>query len=232
MRPRFVLTPLGVVVLALLVSSPAPAKDAGIGIEDNFYRSPFVVLRVGDTVTWRNDGGDQHTVMSYPGSPESFDSSPQTTDGNCTPLLGTRDCIEPGRTFEWTFTEPGTYEYHCKVRGHADPSVRPDPNILDGREQPCGMCGVIVVQAGDQPSPTRSAKPSPSPTASPSPSPSPTETASPSPVPTTTGTVIATGDEPVSGGGGRGGGRAAIALGSIVALGAAGWWTWRRFLAT
>lgn len=52
-------------------------------------------VRVGDTVTWRNDDSVAHTVTSDSG--DELDS----------PLLS------PGESWQHTFTQPGTYDYHC-----------------------------------------------------------------------------------------------------------------------
>ncbi len=53
-----------------------------------------VVIGVNNTVIWTNDDSAPHTVTANDGS---FSS------GN----------LEPGDSFSWTFTTPGTYAYHC-----------------------------------------------------------------------------------------------------------------------
>ena len=228
---RRIVVGAAVIVGLVLSIPPAGAENVPVPIRDNYFSVPFRVVTVGDRVTWRNEGSSQHTVRSYPGAPFSFDSSPDTNDGNCTPLLGTRDCIEPGRTFRVSFDTPGTYEYYCKVTGHADPSVRPDPDISNGREQPCGMCGVIVVREESSPEPNvRSPSPEPS-ERSPSPSPSPSESGSESSDPDASLEPVEPldPDEPVGSSGA--GGRLAIAFGSVVVLAGAGYVIWQRFLA-
>jgi len=60
-----------------------------------------VVIGVNNTVQWTNDDSSAHTVTSNSGSPASFDS------GESGPLT------TPGGTFQFTFTVPGTYHYHC-----------------------------------------------------------------------------------------------------------------------
>jgi plastocyanin len=58
-----------------------------------------VVIGLNNTVTWSNDDSAPHTVTSnsVPSGASSFDS------GN----------MNPGQSFTFTFTVPGTYEYHC-----------------------------------------------------------------------------------------------------------------------
>ena len=53
-----------------------------------------VVIGVNNTVTWTNNDNEPHTVTAADGS---FDS------GN----------MNPGATFTYTFTKPGTYMYIC-----------------------------------------------------------------------------------------------------------------------
>ncbi len=53
-----------------------------------------VVIGVNNTVVWTNDDTVPHTVTSYDGS---FSS------GN----------LNPGNTYQFTFTTPGNYSYHC-----------------------------------------------------------------------------------------------------------------------
>jgi plastocyanin len=53
-----------------------------------------VVMGVNNTVVWTNDDSVPHTVTAYDGS---FNSG----------------AINPGGSYNFTFTSPGTYEYHC-----------------------------------------------------------------------------------------------------------------------
>jgi len=60
-----------------------------------------VVIGVNNTVFWTNTDAAPHTVTSDTGDSVSFDS------GTSGPL------ITQGGTFQFTFTTPGTYAYHC-----------------------------------------------------------------------------------------------------------------------
>lgn len=215
-------------IIVVLAGTGAVAKDTTVQIRDNFYAKPFVVIVVGETITWKNKGSIGHTVVSYDGT---FDSSPSTTD-DCAPLLGSADCLQPDDEFARTFLQPGTYDYYCKVANHADPGVRPDPQVSDGDEQPCGMCAqVVVLEDNEAPAPTRSARPSPSSTRSASPSPSPTPTGSETgdPLDPTPGDPSASPTtDPVADGGGP---PVGLVLPAIAILGGAGWFVWRRYIA-
>ncbi|MFV0309576.1 MAG: plastocyanin/azurin family copper-binding protein [Desertimonas sp.] len=67
------------------------------------YTPGELTVVAGTTVAWRNDDTLQHTVTSGP------------TDGTSVSPDGLFDSglLEPGDTFEFTFDEPGTFEYHC-----------------------------------------------------------------------------------------------------------------------
>lgn len=58
------------------------------------YEPAHAQVKAGDPVTFRNDGGADHTV-TFEGV--AFDVN-----------------IEPGESATYTFNEPGTYEYTCK----------------------------------------------------------------------------------------------------------------------
>ncbi len=74
----------------------------------NFAFSPgSISVRAGTTVMWTNDEASAvpHTVTSgTPNAPSGmFDS-------------GT---LNPGQTFQFTFTTPGTFAYFCRIHGAA-----------------------------------------------------------------------------------------------------------------
>jgi plastocyanin len=68
-----------------------------------------LVVGVNNTVTWTNGDTAAHTVTSVavPSGATSFDS------GN----------MDPGATFTYTFTSPGTYTYHCSYHSWMTGSV-------------------------------------------------------------------------------------------------------------
>lgn len=219
-----------VVVAAISLAAPADAAEVQIKAKDIYFTPSLRVITVNDTVTWTNDGDLSHTVTSFPGAPRSFDSSPGSDtcdDGN---PLTEEECLEPGDRFEETFTEPGIYDYYCKVHG----STAGKPTGPGDQSEPCGMCGRIDVRAPQaRPSPTTTPtldRPdeTPSPTASPSASPS----ASPEPTDDDATGAVDPDDRTQPREDGSGGGRALIAVLAIAVLSGAGFFIWRRFLAT
>jgi plastocyanin len=81
---------------ALVLAAPSPASAAThtLSIGDGAFVPSALTVNVGDTVTWTNEDDSPHTVTS--GGP--FDS------GN----------LDPGQSFSFTFTDPGTYGYACR----------------------------------------------------------------------------------------------------------------------
>jgi plastocyanin len=77
-----------------------------VGLEAPFFTPNSLDIKVGTTVTFVNTDGNSHTVTSV---------KPGTTDSD-----GTFDSgiIKPGKTFTFTFSKPGTYEYICMIHTH------------------------------------------------------------------------------------------------------------------
>ncbi len=71
-------------------------KSARLSIYDNYFEPARLEVSIGTTVTWSNRGNNIHTITSDQGI---FDST---------------EC-SPGQTFSYTFDQPGTYTYFCKV---------------------------------------------------------------------------------------------------------------------
>lgn len=72
--------------------SPAATSEEGIEIVDFAFARETITVAPGTTVVWTNAGSAPHTV---------------TGD------FGDSGTLETGQTFEFTFTEPGTYGYVC-----------------------------------------------------------------------------------------------------------------------
>ncbi len=87
----------------------APEATAGTSVEikDYAFTPPTLTVPTGTTVTWTNNDAVPHTATAQDGS---FDS------GN----------LNPGQSYSFTFSTPGTYSYVCQYHG--------------------GMQGTIVVQ--------------------------------------------------------------------------------------
>ena len=76
-------------------NSAATGSTASVTIKDFEFTPATVTIKVGDTVTWTNNGPSTHTVTADDGSFAS---------GN----LG-------GDTFSHTFQNAGTFTYHCAI---------------------------------------------------------------------------------------------------------------------
>ena len=63
------------------------------------FDPPTLTIKPGTVVTWINQDGPTHTVVSDSGSPVVFSSDP----------------LSNGASYKFTFTQPGTYTYHCSI---------------------------------------------------------------------------------------------------------------------
>ena len=97
----------GLVALGLsLVPVPARAETA-VALTGSRFDPAQVSIPGGETVVWTNNDTARHTVTADDGS---FDSHP-----SCGSLGGA--CMLRGESFRFTFQQPGTYPYHCRVHG-------------------------------------------------------------------------------------------------------------------
>ena len=113
---------LGTIVVPSLAAD-AQQQQHPVTIVDDAYDPPSITINVGDSVTWTDEGDKAHSVTSTPDG--AFDS----TDPNeqCTAILGGDGCLSKGDQFTVTFTNAGTFSYHCRVQN---------------------MAGVVIVQSG------------------------------------------------------------------------------------
>lgn len=110
--------------------SEAPTKDTlksrpqvmQAEIIDTDFRPRRTAIEAGTEVIWTQVGDQPHSVSAADGS---FDSSP-----SCGPLA-VEKCLGMDDAFSFTFYDPGTYRYYCKVHG-----------LPDGT----GMVGEVVVK--------------------------------------------------------------------------------------
>ena len=88
-----------------------PPAQVTISMEDNFFSQQVDTVAVGGTVTWTNTGNNPHT---------------STSDSN----IWNSGEVSPGQSFPQTFTEAGSFPYHCTF--HGPPGV--------------GMAGTILLR--------------------------------------------------------------------------------------
>ena len=75
---------------------PAGAAAGAVTIKNFSFNPETLSVKVGQTVTWANSDTATHTVTADDGS---FDSGHVAT----------------GTTFQQTFTNAGTFSYHCNI---------------------------------------------------------------------------------------------------------------------
>jgi plastocyanin len=96
-------------------TTSAPSAPAGpvINLSSLMFNPSTTTVKVGETVTWRNDEPIGHTVTSgkYMGIDKTTGlRSSQKADGMFNAKLDGK-----GKTFSFTFTKPGTYTYYCDI---------------------------------------------------------------------------------------------------------------------
>ena len=99
--PALLLTILAVGCAPQPATSPSPAvAGTQISIKGFAFNPNQPSVTKGATITWTNDEGTTHTITSgVPGTPSGkFNQS-----------------VDAGRTFSFTFTDTGTYEFFCSI---------------------------------------------------------------------------------------------------------------------
>lgn len=115
-------------------STSAPA-GAVINLSSLMFHPAMTTVKVGTTVTWRDDEPITHTVTS--GRFEGVDEttglrSSQDPDGTFEAKLDGK-----GKTFSFTFEKPGTYTYYCDIHQgmNATITVVADDTSPEGNEK-------------------------------------------------------------------------------------------------
>lgn len=86
-------------VTFLAMAAPATAATTTVSMVENAFKPRTATVAVGDTVTWKNDGANPHEVTAT-----AFKS------GN----------VDPGKSYSWTATAAGTYDYVCRYHESLD----------------------------------------------------------------------------------------------------------------
>lgn len=97
--------------------SQPPSGTMGVTIQDFTFSPASLTITVGTTVRWTNNGPSTHTTTSDAGVWSSGSLSPPGTGGG-----GYSGGGSAGGTFDFTFTQPGSYPYHCSLH---PPSMYP-----------------------------------------------------------------------------------------------------------
>ena len=120
----------------------APVRQIIVPSEDRF--TPFAItVRVGQTVVWINNDGDDHTVVSN----DAFNTAGHR---------GTNVILKAnGGKFVLVFKHPGVFPFYCRFHAMLDAHNQPKaPGPDGGIQDPNGnfgtpMNGVITVLAED-----------------------------------------------------------------------------------
>lgn len=105
------------------------ASVVDVRIQDFMFAPMTITVRVGTTVRWTNYGPSPHTVTTDMGLWGSGTLNAPVSAGGSGMGDGMGDGMgggmggggygggggSPGGTFQFTFTQPGTYSYHCTI---------------------------------------------------------------------------------------------------------------------
>jgi plastocyanin len=156
-----------VVGIAALAPSAAFATSQSVVIQNFTFQPQTATINVGESITWLNTDGLNHTATSDSGM---FDTGAIPASGN--------------RTV--SFSTAGSYAYHCSIHTTMHGTIV----VLGATSTPAPPTPTPTPRPTAPPTPPPTPPPTEPPTASPSPSvsPSPSPSASPSATPTRTAT--------------------------------------------
>ena len=83
--------------------APVQSGEVAIAAGDNIFTPEQVTVAEGSTVTFTNEGRNQHNVIAVADTPFSAETA----------------SFEPGESFRWKASKPGTYQYYCSIHGTA-----------------------------------------------------------------------------------------------------------------
>ena len=124
---------------SLATSAPSIASSAPTGpvinLSSLMFNPSTTTVKVGESVTWRNDEPITHTVTSgrFMGIDKTTGlRSSQQPDGMFNAKLDGK-----GKTFSFTFTKPGTYTYYCDIHQgmNATITVVADSESTEGNQK-------------------------------------------------------------------------------------------------
>ncbi len=85
---------LAIFIVATLTATSVSAKTVDVSIQGFAFKPASVQVSAGDTVKWTNKDTTEHTVTG-----STFDSGR----------------LPAYRSYSYTFTKPGTYDYACSI---------------------------------------------------------------------------------------------------------------------
>jgi plastocyanin len=87
---------------------PPPPSGINVSVKEYSFSPDSVTIKVGTTVQWVNVGGLDHHVVSDDNVWDSGNLAPPSGDGGYYGGGSTS-----GTSYRYTFTQAGTYRYHC-----------------------------------------------------------------------------------------------------------------------
>ena len=104
-------------VFVLLIAGCSSQGDGTVAMNGGQrYEPKTLTVRVGETVTWRNESGESHTVTAYeeslPVGATYFSSGDLPSEKAARSDLSA-GLLTEGEEFSVTFDEVGRYEYFC-----------------------------------------------------------------------------------------------------------------------
>jgi plastocyanin len=106
---------LAAVLVTLALASCSSSDGTGTSVsmsEGQRFEPAELTTTVGSTVTWTNDSSESHTVTAYDTAEVYFASGGATSEDEARDAVAD-GLLDDGETFEFTFEEPGTYQYFC-----------------------------------------------------------------------------------------------------------------------
>jgi len=95
------------------MTNPPPAGTVNVTIQDFSFSPASVTIKAGTNVRWTNNGPSVHTTTSDAGTWAS-PSLAAPSGGGADPGYSASSAMAGG-TFDFAFTQPGTYPYHCSL---------------------------------------------------------------------------------------------------------------------
>jgi plastocyanin len=83
--------------------APVQSGEVAVAGTDNYFVEELVTVTEGSEVVWTNDGRNQHNIIPVDDTPFEAETAE----------------FEPGETYRWTASVPGTYRYYCSIHGTA-----------------------------------------------------------------------------------------------------------------
>ena len=89
--------------LSAATDDATKATDHPVTMKDNSFDPQEIRIKVGDTVTWTNNGDADHTATSDDGAITTFNTGSVSSQGHST---------------QGPFKQAGTIKYHCRFHRH------------------------------------------------------------------------------------------------------------------